>query len=91
MEWTKSATKIVRMMLYAFCILLDAHLIPPVDAIENDTGDFEDVLREHYRGPVAFFTISVLLFIILMLSCCLYASKRSNLHNPDAIVVDFNY
>lgn len=90
MEWRKCATKVVRMMLYAFCILLHAHLINPVDAAENDTGDFEDVLRENYRGPIAFFTISVLLFVVLMLSCCFYASKRSNLHNPDAIVVDFN-
>lgn len=60
---------------------------PETLALGNDTGDFEDVLRENYRGPVAFVCISSLLFCILMLSCLLYVNNRGNLHNPDATTI----
>lgn len=90
MQGTKSATGFGRMILYTISVLIHARLIAAIDTAKNDTMDFEDMLRENYRGPIAFFTISVLLFIIVMLGCCLYVSKRGNLQNPDAVVVDFN-
>ena len=91
MEWTAGFAKNVPPFFSTIFITIIIFLVPSIKALENDTGgDFEDFLRENYRGPIAFFVISVLLFVILMLSCCLYVSKRGNLHNPDAVPVDFN-
>lgn len=91
MEGMKCFAKNAMPVFSPFFLVITIYLISSIQAVENDTGgDFEDVLRENYRGPVAFFTISALFFVILMLSCCLYVSKRGNLHNPDAVPVDFN-
>lgn len=72
-------------MMISIAVVIVLLLIPETRALGNDTGgNYEDVLRENYRGPVAFVCIASLLFVILMLSCALYVNNRGNLHNPDA-------
>ena len=57
---------------------------PIVDSDGSTWGNYEDVLRENYRGPWAFTFICALIFVIIMLSCCLFVSERGGgLQNMD--------